>query len=71
MSGRDLRKCVDRFGNISVDVTIGSGPGAEEWTTGGSAGPATIAGFLRDLADDMDTLIPVSTGTLPKRNTES
>ncbi len=52
--GRDLRDCVDRFGNIGADVMIGGGPcAAEEWPTGASAPPATVAAFLRDLADDV------------------
>lgn len=53
--GRDLRSCVDKFGNISVDVTIGRGPGAgEERSTGASAPPVMVAAFLRDLADDVE-----------------
>jgi hypothetical protein len=52
--GRDLTEHVDRFGNINVDVTIG-GPAstAGPRTTGANATPATVAGFLRDLADDV------------------
>jgi hypothetical protein len=55
-AGRDLSGHVDRFGNIAVDVTIGGGPGAWAATraTGASASPATVAGFLRELADDVE-----------------
>lgn len=62
--GRDLRECVDRFGNIAVDVTIGDGPGAGIRSTGASATPATVAAFLRDLADDVAALCTV---TIPER----
>jgi hypothetical protein len=52
--GRDLSYCVDRFGNIAVHVVIGGGPGnAETRETGASNAPAIVAGFLRDLADDV------------------
>jgi hypothetical protein len=53
---RDLAEHVDRFGNISVDVAIGGGPGAtgEKRSTGASATPATVAAFLRELADDVE-----------------
>lgn len=54
--GRDLSEQVDRFGNISVDVRIGGGPESAERSTGASAAPATVACFLRDLADDIDRL---------------
>lgn len=63
--GRDLTEQVDRFGNISVDVTLGTGPGAVERGTGASAPPATVARFLRDLADDVDRL---TTANCEKRN---
>lgn len=53
---RDLSAQVDTFGNISVDVTIGDYPGAVGRSTGASAPPATVACFLRDLADDIDRL---------------
>ena len=62
--GRDLRECLDKFGNIAVDVTIGDGPGAGVRSTGASAEPATVAGFLRDLADDVAAL---STATCENR----
>jgi hypothetical protein len=53
---RDLRGHVDRFGNISVAVEIGGGPGArpDKRPTGANATPATVARFLRDLADDVE-----------------
>ncbi len=54
--GRDLTGCVDRFGNIGVDVEIGSGPGAETRFTGASHEPAMVARFLRELADDVERL---------------
>lgn len=52
---RDLSEHVDRFGHIAVHIEIGGGPGAAEETrtTGASADPATIAKFLRELADDV------------------
>jgi hypothetical protein len=52
---RDLTEHVDRFGNISVAVEIGGGPGAapEMRPTGANATPSTVARFLRDLADDV------------------
>jgi predicted membrane-bound mannosyltransferase len=53
---RDLTSQVDRFGNISVDVTIGGGPGAEERVTGASHEPLAVAAFLRELADDVAAL---------------
>lgn len=53
---RDLKPQLDRFGNISVDVTIGGGPGAADRLTGASASPLTVAGFLRELADDVAAL---------------
>ena len=53
--GRDLSRCVDRFGNIAVDVVIGGGPGdAETHETGASNRPAVVARFLRNLADDVE-----------------
>jgi hypothetical protein len=54
---RDLSPHVDRFGNISVKVEIGDGPGtpaADTRLTGASARPATVAKFLRELADDVE-----------------
>ena len=54
--GRDLSAQVDRFGNISVEVKIGGGPGAQEHETGASAKPATVAKFLRELASDVERL---------------
>jgi hypothetical protein len=53
---RDLSPHVDRFGNIAVDVQIGGGPGCdgEPHETGASAKPATVARFLRELADDVE-----------------
>ncbi len=51
---RDLSSCVDRFGNISVDVEIGGGPGAGTHTTGATAPPAMVARFLRELADEIE-----------------
>jgi hypothetical protein len=54
--GRDLRRCLDKFGHISVDVEIGGGPGAGRHSTGASAKPATVARFLRELADDVERL---------------
>jgi hypothetical protein len=52
---RDLTGHVDRFGNISVEVEIGGGPGTGgHRITGASATPATIARFLRELADDVE-----------------
>ena len=54
--GRDLAEQLDAFGNISVEVKIGGGPWASTRETGASASPATIAAFLRDLADDVAQL---------------
>lgn len=56
VTGRDLGPHVDRFGNISVKVEIGGGPGAAPETrgTGASNKPATVAKFLRELADDVE-----------------
>jgi hypothetical protein len=54
--GRDLTRCLDRYGYISANVTLGTGPGAEAWKTGASADPATVAKFLRELADDVEKL---------------
>jgi hypothetical protein len=51
---RDLSDCVDRFGNISVAVEIGGGPKAGTHETGASAEPATVARFLRELADEIE-----------------
>jgi hypothetical protein len=52
---RDLAKYVDRFGNISVAVEIGGGPGAHgPRLAGASAPPATVAKFLRELAGDVE-----------------
>jgi len=51
---RDLSSCVDRFGNISVDVEIGGAPGAGTHTTGATAPPAMVARFLRELADEIE-----------------
>jgi hypothetical protein len=54
---RDLRPHVDRFGNISVTVEIGGGPGTadtEKRGTGASNKPAAVAAFLRQLADDVE-----------------
>lgn len=56
--GRDLRPQVDRFGNIAAQVVLGGGPGAAERPTGASAAPAAVAGFLRELADDVARLAP-------------
>lgn len=53
---RDLRNCVDAFGNISVEVTVGGGSWAASRETGATATPATVAQFLRDLADDVAAL---------------
>jgi hypothetical protein len=54
---RDLTGQVDRFGHISVAVEIGGGPGARlKELTGASALPATVARFLRELADDVERL---------------
>jgi hypothetical protein len=54
---RDLTAQVDRFGHISVAVEIGGGPGARvKEVTGASALPATVARFLRELADDVERL---------------
>jgi hypothetical protein len=52
--GRDLSRCVDQFGNISVEAKVGGGPGAGTHETGASAKPAIVARFLRDLADDVE-----------------
>ena len=54
--GRDLSECLDRFGNIAVDVTIGTGPDAGKREAGASATPSMVAAFLRDLADDVGRL---------------
>jgi hypothetical protein len=54
MALRDLSRCIDEFGNISVDVTIGGGPGAGEHATGFSALPRVVAKSLRELADDIE-----------------
>ena len=53
---RDLTPYINHFGHIAVDVTIGRAPGVnvEPRTTGASAEPATVAGFLRELADDIE-----------------
>jgi hypothetical protein len=53
---RDLAEHVDQFGNIAVDVQVGGGPGAaaQARATGANAPPATVARFLRELADDVD-----------------
>lgn len=55
---RDLSPHLDRFGHISVHVTLGGGPGTTEEprVTGASAPPQLAARFLRDLADDVDAL---------------
>jgi hypothetical protein len=55
-SQHDFSKQVDRFGNISVDITIGDGPGAEPRETGFSARPSIVARTLRSLADAIDRL---------------
>lgn len=52
--GRDLSGQLDRFGNLSVEVVLGGGPGAARRETGASAKPATVAQFLRDLAADVE-----------------
>ena len=54
--GRDFAPCVDAFGNISVDVTIGGGPWAETREGGASAAPAVIAKYLRELAAAIEQL---------------
>ena len=54
---RDLTSQLDRFGNISVDVTLGDGPGASKRETGASAEPLMVAAFLRELADDVAALV--------------
>ena len=52
---RDLADYVDRFGHIGVDVEVRKpGTTAEGRSTGASGPPATVAGFLRDLADDVE-----------------
>jgi hypothetical protein len=53
---RDLAEHVDRFGNISVSVEIGGGPGTTVTPrpTGASASPPAVARFLRELADDVE-----------------
>jgi hypothetical protein len=55
---RDLSPYIDQFGNISVEVEIGRGPGTrangDTRSTGASAPPATVANFLRELADDVE-----------------
>jgi hypothetical protein len=53
---RDLREHVDRYGNISVSVEIGGGPGAVPQTraTGSNAVPVMVARFLRELAADVE-----------------
>jgi hypothetical protein len=54
---RDLAGYVDQHGNIAVDVAI-RWPGhvamGVSRETGVSAPPATVARFLRELADDVD-----------------
>ena len=49
---RNLSPHLDRFGNIRVDVTIGAQP--DDRQTGANAPPATVARFLRELADDIE-----------------
>jgi hypothetical protein len=58
MITRNLSEHMDKFGNISIHVEIGGGPGAAPETrpTGANARPRTVAGFLRDLADDVEAL---------------
>jgi hypothetical protein len=51
---RDLGECVDLHGHISVHVKIGGAPGAATRETGASADPVTVAGFLRELAGDVE-----------------
>lgn len=66
--GRDLSGHVDKFGNIAVAVEIGGGPGCGQTrSTGASATPAMVAGFLRDLADDVERarVTPVPRGETP------
>lgn len=60
--GRDLSECLDKFGNIAVDVVIGHGPGAGKRETGASAKPAVVARFLRDLAGDVQRLSAAADG---------
>ncbi len=51
--GRDLSAQVDKFGNISVQIEIG-GILTPSGVTGMNSKPATVAMFLRDLANDVD-----------------
>jgi hypothetical protein len=55
---RDLRRYVDRHGNIHVHVEILGEDEFNKHTTGASASPRTVANFLRELADDVDRLDP-------------
>lgn len=65
--GRDLARHVDQFGNISVQVEVGGGP-VPTRATGANASPASAAGFLRDLADDVAR---VKTKDIPAGGTPS
>lgn len=58
--GRDLSGYLDQYGNISVEVTIGGGPGTKEdrqRLTGANASPASVARFLHILANDVDNVV--------------
>lgn len=65
--GRDLARHVDQFGNISVQVEVGGGS-VPTRATGANASPASAAGFLRDLADDVAR---VKTKDIPAGGTPS
>jgi hypothetical protein len=53
-NARDLRKHVDEFGNISVDVEIGrEGVADGPRCTGANSDPSSVASFLHALADDV------------------
>ena len=53
---RDLSPYLSPSGTIAVDVEVSSGPGSdlEPYLTATSGPPAAVAGFLRELADDIE-----------------
>jgi hypothetical protein len=54
---RDFSRRVDKSGNISVDVKIRlPGDDSSAYDASASEKPATVARFLRDLADDVERL---------------
>jgi hypothetical protein len=64
----NMTRFIDRFGNISVRVQVGNDhTAAGHRDTGGNSTPEVIAGFLRELADEIEqAAVPPSDAEIDK-----